>query len=177
MGDDWLPRWVWVGECVFFWYQLTRVVPDKIQRAVKWLCVYLCVLVIKWLIYWNGLHSEFCFVGMESRWFWTWWRLICWKHARGDLMKFRKAYFRRSLTSPSWLVMCNLLPVLYIFLFKYFVNQGMLSNITVIDPFIDNLPFGFTTVHRLTRDTCWPGQSPESRKMVVVVVVVHRSLL
>ena len=26
------------GEC-FFWYQLTQVVPDKVQRAVKWLCV------------------------------------------------------------------------------------------------------------------------------------------
>jgi len=25
---------------VFFRYQLTRVVPDKIQRAVKWLCVF-----------------------------------------------------------------------------------------------------------------------------------------
>jgi len=22
-----------------FWYQLTRVVPDKVQRVVKWLCV------------------------------------------------------------------------------------------------------------------------------------------
>jgi len=31
-------------EC-FFWYQLTRVVPDKIQRAVKWLCVCVCVCV------------------------------------------------------------------------------------------------------------------------------------
>jgi len=30
-----------VGEC-FFWYRLTRVVPDKFHRAVKWLCV--CVL-------------------------------------------------------------------------------------------------------------------------------------
>jgi len=39
--DDWWPRWVWVGEC-FFWYQLTRVVPDKFHRAVKWLRV--CVL-------------------------------------------------------------------------------------------------------------------------------------
>jgi len=34
--DDWWPRWVWVGEC-FFW--LSRVVLDKIQRAVKRLCV------------------------------------------------------------------------------------------------------------------------------------------
>jgi len=33
-----------VDEC-FFWNQLTRVVPDKIHRAVKWLCV--C----------NGLHD------------------------------------------------------------------------------------------------------------------------
>ena len=36
--DDWWPRWVWVGEC-FFWYRLTRVVPDKFHRAVKRLCV------------------------------------------------------------------------------------------------------------------------------------------
>jgi len=35
---------VWVGEC-FFWYRLTRVVPDKIQRAVKRLCVCVCVCV------------------------------------------------------------------------------------------------------------------------------------
>ena len=27
-----------MGEC-FFWYRLTWVVPDKIQRAVKRLCV------------------------------------------------------------------------------------------------------------------------------------------
>jgi len=31
-----------VGEC-FFWYRLTRVVPDKIHRAVKRLCVCVCV--------------------------------------------------------------------------------------------------------------------------------------
>jgi len=37
--DDWWPRWVWVGEC-FFWCWLTRVVPDKIHRAVKQLCVW-----------------------------------------------------------------------------------------------------------------------------------------
>jgi len=29
-----------VGEC-FFWYRLTRVVPDKFHRAVKRLCVLL----------------------------------------------------------------------------------------------------------------------------------------
>ena len=28
-----------------FWYQLTRVVPDRVQRAVKWLCVCVCVCV------------------------------------------------------------------------------------------------------------------------------------
>ena len=32
-----------MGEC-FFWYRLTRVVPDKFHRAVKWLCVCVCVL-------------------------------------------------------------------------------------------------------------------------------------
>ena len=43
--DDWWPRWVWVGEC-FFWYQLTQVVPDEIHRAVKRFCfVYVrCIL-------------------------------------------------------------------------------------------------------------------------------------
>jgi len=40
--DIWWPRWMWVGEC-FFWYWLTRVVADKIHRAIKWLCV--CLLV------------------------------------------------------------------------------------------------------------------------------------
>jgi len=30
------------GKCNF-WYQLTRVVPSKVQRAVKWLCVCVCV--------------------------------------------------------------------------------------------------------------------------------------
>jgi len=27
------------GEMYTFWYQLTRVVLDKVQRAVKWLCI------------------------------------------------------------------------------------------------------------------------------------------
>jgi len=33
-----------MAKCTF-WYQLTRVVPDKVQRAVKWLCacVHACV--------------------------------------------------------------------------------------------------------------------------------------
>jgi len=30
-----------VGEC-FFWYRLTRAVPDKIHRALKRLCVCVC---------------------------------------------------------------------------------------------------------------------------------------
>jgi len=33
-----------------FWYQLTRVVPDKVHRAVKWLCllyVVCCVCALK----------------------------------------------------------------------------------------------------------------------------------
>jgi len=33
-----------IAKCTF-WYQLTRVVPDKVQRAVKWLCVCVCVCV------------------------------------------------------------------------------------------------------------------------------------
>jgi len=33
-----------VGEC-FFWYRLTRVVPDNFHRAVKRLCVCVCVCV------------------------------------------------------------------------------------------------------------------------------------
>ena len=32
-----------VGEC-FFWYRLTRVFPDKFHRAVKRLCVCMCVV-------------------------------------------------------------------------------------------------------------------------------------
>jgi len=35
-----------VGEC-FFWYRLTRVVPDNFHRAVKWLCVCVCTSI--WL--------------------------------------------------------------------------------------------------------------------------------
>ena len=34
-----------VGEC-FFWYRLTRVFPDKFHRAVKQLCVCVCVQVL-----------------------------------------------------------------------------------------------------------------------------------
>jgi len=39
--DDWWPRWVWVGEC-FFWYRLTRVVLDRFHTAVNRLCVCVC---------------------------------------------------------------------------------------------------------------------------------------
>jgi len=38
-----------VGEC-FFWYRLTRVFPDKFHRAVKRLCVCVCVKV--------GMHQD-----------------------------------------------------------------------------------------------------------------------
>jgi len=37
-----------VGEC-FFWYWLTRVVPDEIHRAVKRLCVCVCVDLADWV--------------------------------------------------------------------------------------------------------------------------------
>jgi len=33
-----------VGEC-FFWYRLIQVVLDKIHRAIKRLCVCVCVLM------------------------------------------------------------------------------------------------------------------------------------
>jgi len=33
-----------VTKCTF-WYQLTQVILDKVQRAVKWLCVCVCVYV------------------------------------------------------------------------------------------------------------------------------------
>jgi len=34
-----------MAKCTF-WYQLTRVVQDKVQRAVKWLCVITLLLVM-----------------------------------------------------------------------------------------------------------------------------------
>ena len=46
MRDGRWPREVWVGECSF-WYWLTWVVLDKIQRAIKWLCVCVCVCVYR----------------------------------------------------------------------------------------------------------------------------------
>jgi len=36
-----------VGEC-FFWYRLTRVVPDRFHRAIKRLCVCVCVCINKY---------------------------------------------------------------------------------------------------------------------------------
>ena len=33
-----------MAKCTF-WYRLTRVVPDKVQRAVKWLCLLLHLIV------------------------------------------------------------------------------------------------------------------------------------
>jgi len=42
--DIWWPRWMWVGEW-FFWYRLTRVAPDIIQRAIKRLCVCVCFIL------------------------------------------------------------------------------------------------------------------------------------
>jgi len=40
------------GEC-FFWYRLTRVVPDKFHRAVKRLCMCVCVCVCVVAPYWS----------------------------------------------------------------------------------------------------------------------------
>jgi len=37
-----------MAKCTF-WYQLTRVVPDKVQRVVKWLCV-CCVYALNLFI-------------------------------------------------------------------------------------------------------------------------------
>jgi len=50
-----------VGEC-FFWYRLTRVFPDRFHRAVKRLCVCVCVPALtcvcggsKWIIGLDGI--------------------------------------------------------------------------------------------------------------------------
>jgi len=63
--------WVWVGEC-FFWYRLTRVVPEKIHRAVKRLCV--CVLLLSILVYvsfYSGVTPGRVGSG-KQRTFWLW---------------------------------------------------------------------------------------------------------
>jgi len=51
-----------VGEC-FFWYRLTRVVPDKFHRAVKWLCV--CVSAL-WQCLLGG-RKNICLGGERPR--------------------------------------------------------------------------------------------------------------
>ena len=53
-----------MGEC-FFWYRLTRVVPDKIQRAVKRLCVYVCVCHVLNV---KKFSLPRCYVYMIVRW-------------------------------------------------------------------------------------------------------------
>jgi len=67
--DDWWPRWVWVGECIF-WYRLTQVVADKIHTAVKRLCVCVCSHVLSFHSYsWmvlecsqSGLQGVWCHI-------------------------------------------------------------------------------------------------------------------
>jgi len=51
-------------------------------------------------------------------------------------MKFRRAFFRRSLTSPSWIVTCNL----SLFFFE-FTNLRALSNISITDAFVAICPY------------------------------------
>ena len=46
-------RCEWVN--VFFWYWLTQVVPNKVQRAVKQLCV--CVLTVTFLLNWSIIDN------------------------------------------------------------------------------------------------------------------------
>jgi len=56
--------------CVhFFWYRLTRVVPDKFHRAVKWLCVCVCVCVciMRGRLY-NGCVKSSMFHGSKTTW-------------------------------------------------------------------------------------------------------------
>jgi len=61
--DDWWPWYVWVGEC-FVYYRLTRVVPDKIPSAIKWLCVYVCLSVTKYLLKLHLQLTECCWLLM-----------------------------------------------------------------------------------------------------------------
>jgi len=44
-----------MAKCTF-WYQLTRVVADKVQRDVKWLCVCMCVCVC--VCDWIGMFQK-----------------------------------------------------------------------------------------------------------------------
>ena len=43
--DVWRPRWVWVGEC-FFWYRLTRVDPEK-GRLNSCVCAHRNISTVK----------------------------------------------------------------------------------------------------------------------------------
>jgi len=48
-GGSWWSRWLWVGDC-FFWYRPTRVVPDK-ETLNGCVCVCVCYL-------WVGLYKR-----------------------------------------------------------------------------------------------------------------------
>jgi len=60
---------VW-SEC-FFWYRLTRVVPDNFHRAVKRLCVCVCVVwrhdVSEWAVFWCQLTRDILDKGPLNR--------------------------------------------------------------------------------------------------------------
>jgi len=70
---------VWVGEC-FFLYRLTRFVPDKIQRAVKWSCVCVCQNVVNVLLMWMRIAEIRLMVWLRYTisldfyfsWWWRW---------------------------------------------------------------------------------------------------------
>jgi len=44
-----------MAKCTF-WYRLTRVVPDNVQIAVKWLCVVMCLLFYTYAVS-DHIHS------------------------------------------------------------------------------------------------------------------------
>jgi len=58
-----------MAKCTF-WYQLTRVVPDKVQRAVKWLCA-LWVLNMTDLIFCCVWWPFQMAAGKTSHWLWS----------------------------------------------------------------------------------------------------------
>ena len=69
-----------VGEC-FFWYRLTRVFPDKFNRAVKWLCV--CAsghhgAVCGWTVISDSyLHCKYSYTATATvQLLSTWYRLV-----------------------------------------------------------------------------------------------------
>ena len=57
-----------VGEC-FFWYRLTRVFPDKFHRAVKRLCVCVCLLKVVGKTLSGYCHYSFYLVNQFSLFF------------------------------------------------------------------------------------------------------------